>query len=714
MILKQKIDFFIDKRNLLNNIFSITFIISFSLSLLIFLSLSGNLSNLEEIENVSNLISINFILIVILILIATNKIAKNFVQKKNRSKFKVQFTSLFIFITLIPSTLITIFSLIFFDQGIKIWFNDKIEKVINGSKEISESYFTEHISNIKNDVLFIRSEINNENIVFFTDKTRLNEFLSYFVEIKDLDEAIIFESSGQLLAKIGSFLIESETAPPLWSFLIADEGDIAVFPNNEKTKVRALMKLERAIPTYLFIGKDVDSRVLSRVETVNIAAKEYLNLTNKLDNFQFQFNELFIAINFLMILLSIWFGLRFSNKIIEPIMQIIVDSEKIIKDDFSTRIRVFSGNNEFNILSNVLNKMLDILNSQKNKLLKAKETINLRRKFTEQIINNASTGMIYVDLNNRVLLSNKKSQDIFEKKINKFFLNESKEINSIIKDFNDEKLKNNETQLKLFSNEKLKILNIKISKIDEKKVTKGLILSIDDISELVLAQKHAAWSNVARYMAHEIKNPLTPIKLSAQRLEKSFIESKTNKETSLNCINTIKRQVNNIQKLVTEFSNFARMPESEFRSVTLKTIIDTQLNTIKILDGEINIIYNNEFKDLKINCDNNQIGRVILNLLKNSYESISAKKKIISVSIENEKRSVIIKIEDNGKGFPENRDKLFEPYITDKKNGTGLGLAICKKIIEDHNGEINLLDSKTFSGALVKIKLFKIINKNGR
>ena len=256
--------------------------------------------------------------------------------------------------------------------------------------------------------------------------------MSYFAEIKDLEEAIIFEGTGQLLAKVGSFLIESETAPPLWSFLIADDGDIAVFPNNEKTKVRALIKIQRAIPTYLFIGKDVDSNVLSRVETVDNAATEYLNITKKLDNFQSQFNQLFIAINFLMILLSIWFGLRFSNRIIEPIMQIILDSEKIIKEDFSTRIRVFSGNNEFNILTSVLNKMLDILNDQKNKLLKAKEIINLRRKFTENIINNINTGIIYVDLNGKVLLSNKNSHEIFDKKVTKEFLENHSNIQDII------------------------------------------------------------------------------------------------------------------------------------------------------------------------------------------------------------------------------------------------------------------------------------------
>ena len=312
--------------------------------------------------------------------------------------------------------------MIFFDQGIKNWFNERINQVLKGSKEISESYFNEHKKNIKKDILYINNELSSEEIVFFTDRDRLTDFLKYFIEVRDLNEAIIFESSGQLLAKVGNFLVESETAPPLWTFLIADEGDIAIFPNNDQTKVRALLKIQRALPTYLYIGKNVDSNVLSRVESVNETANEYANITDKLDNFQYQFNKLFLAINFLMILFSIWFGLRFSNKILSPIESIIRDSEKMISDNFSSRINVIDGNNEFNFLSRVLNKMLDILKIQKNKLLKAKETINLRRKFTEKIINEISNGIIYLDNNDKVLLINKKTEEFLGSNVKKIFL----------------------------------------------------------------------------------------------------------------------------------------------------------------------------------------------------------------------------------------------------------------------------------------------------
>ena len=478
--------------------------------------------------------------------------------------------------------------MVFFDQGVKNWFNDKISQVIDGSKEISESYFNEHKNSIKKDILFINNELSSEEVFFFTDRNRLTEFLNYFIEVRELDEAIIFESSGQLLAKVGSFLIESETAPPLWTFFIADEGDTAVFLNNEQTKVRALLKIQRALPTYLYIGKDVDSNVLSRVESVNKTASEYVNITKKLDNFQYQFNKLFLAINLLMILLSIWFGLRFSNRILSPILDIIKDSEKMIEDNFSSKIRVIEGNNEFNFLSKVLNKMLEKLKIQKNKLLKAKETINLRRKFTEKIINEVSSAIIYIDLNNKILLMNKKTEDFLGADAKKDFFSVNSSILSEINKFKNSVLNHKVIQIKHLISGKLKILNLNLSKIYENKIFKGVLLSIDDITELISAQKNAAWSNIARYMAHEIKNPLTPIKLSAQRIENSVKENKnTNIDFFTNCTKTIVRQVNSIENLVSEFSNFARMPERKLESLNLHNIIKNQVNTQKIANKNV-------------------------------------------------------------------------------------------------------------------------------
>ena len=691
-----------------NFLFFFIFLSSLFLSFTIFLSLSGNFSNLEQVQEISKLISTNYMLIIVLILISISKIFKIFKEKQFKSKFRVQFTSLFIVISFIPTTLITLFSLIFFDQGVKIWFNEKLEKVIYESKQISESYFNEHKKNIKNDILFINDEFTNEQVFYFTDKTRITEYLNYFVEVRNLDEAVIFESSGQLLAKVGSFLVESENRPPLWTFLIADDGEIAIFPNSDQTKVRALIRVQRAIPTYLYIGKNVDANVLSRVESVNKTADEYVNITQRLNNFQFQFNKLFIAINFLMILLSIWFGLRFSNKILNPIMSIILDSQKIINDNFKSRITVINEKNEFNFLSKLLNQMLDSLAIQKNKLIKAKETINLRRKFTEKIINEVSNGIIYLDTNEKILLYNKRSQEIFGKKFNDDFLKKNIQIFQFIKKFKQEHTFLNEVQLKYISEKKIKILNFKLSKVFEKKQFKGMILSISDITELVAAQKSAAWSNVARYMAHEIKNPLTPIKLSAQRINNSLKENKLNASSSLkNCTDTIIRQVSNIEKLVSEFSNFARMPEGNFELIKLNKLIQTQINTQKIANNNVNFKFISNKKKIEIFCDYDQISRLLMNVLKNSVESSTKKNKEVFVNLNKKGKFVIIDIEDNGDGFEEiNRDSFFEPYMTKKTNGSGLGLAICKKIVEDHNGQIELLDSESLGGAMVRIKLF--------
>ena len=698
-------------QNIENLLFIFIFFISFVISLIIFLSLSGYLLNLGQVEDVSILISINFLLIILLILISLNKIFKIFIEKKLKSKFRIQFTSLFIIISFIPTSLITIFSLVFFDQGVKNWFNDKISRVIDGSKEISESYFNEHKNSIKKDILFINNELSSEEVFFFTNRERLTEFLNYFVEVRELDEAIIFESSGQLLAKVGSFLAETETAPPLWTFFIADEGDIAVFPNNDQTKVRALLKIQRALPTYLYIGKNVDSNVLSRVESVNKTALEYVNVTNKLDDFQYQFNKLFLAINFLMIILSTWFGLKFSSRILGPILSIIKDTEKIIQDNFSSKIRVIEGNNEFNFLSKVLNKMIEKLKVQKNKLLKAKETINLRRKFTEKIINEISNAIIYIDTNNKILLMNKKTEEFLGPNTKNNFFKINRNLSSEIKKFKNSINDHKVVQIKHLIVGKIKILNLNLSKVYENKLFKGVLLSIDDITELVSAQKNVAWSNIARYMAHEIKNPLTPIKLSAQRIENSVKDKKgSDADFFNNCTSTIVRQVNSIENLVSEFSNFARMPERKLKLVSLDNLILNQVNTQKIANKNAEFKLKIKPKKINISCDFNQINRLFMNILKNSIESNSKKKKKVHITVSKKSNFFLVDIEDNGDGFPKNREKLFEPYITHKLNGTGLGLAICKKIVEDHNGEIDLLDGDSLGGALVRIKLFKNIN----
>ena len=691
-----------------NFLFLFIFLASLTLSLIIFLSLSGNFSNLEQVEEISNLISVNYIFIISLILISLNKIYKIFKEKQFKSKFRVQFTSLFIIISFIPTTLITLFSLIFFDQGVKIWFNEKLEKVIYESKQISESYFNEHKKNIKNDIIFINDEFATDKVFYFSDKIKITEYLSYFAEVRNLDEAVIFESSGQLLAKVGSFLVESENRPPLWTFLIADDGEIAIFPNSDQTKVRALTKLQRAIPTYLYIGKDVDANVLSRVESVNKTADEYVNITQRLNNFQFQFNKLFLAINFLMILLSTWFGLSFSNKILNPIVSIILDSQKIISNNFKYRINIIEGKNEFNFLSKLLNQILDTLAVQKNKLIKAKETINLRRKFTEKIINEVSNGIIYLDTNEKILLYNKKSQEIFGKNFKENFQKKNLQISQFIRNFKEDETFLNEIQLKYISEKKIKILNIKLSKVFEKKQFRGMILSISDITELISAQKSAAWSNVARYMAHEIKNPLTPIKLSAQRISHSIKEKKRNNSSSLkNCTETIIRQVSNIEKLVSEFSNFARMPEANLELIKLNKLIENQIDAQKIANNDVNFKFISNKKKIEILCDYDQISRLLMNILKNSVEASTKNKKEVLVNLNKKGKFVIIDVEDNGEGFDDNnRDNFFEPYMTKKTNGTGLGLAICKKIVEDHNGHIELLDSELLGGALVRIKLF--------
>ncbi len=708
-------------KNKKNSILFLLFASSFLLSFLIFLILSGYISNNLHVIDLSHLLIINLLitLTIVIVIIFRIKILWSYRKTKNSgSNLHIQLSALFAFLTLIPSVLVTLFSLVFFDQGVKNWFSEKVQTALLGSKYISESYFKEHSNNLRNDLVFLSKEINNEKVAFFTDKDRLTNLLKSLTSIKLLDEVIIFERNGQLLAKIGnSFIIDKEPPPPLWTIFRADDGGISIFTNKENNKVRGLIKLDRVIPTYLYAGKNVDSLVLNRLDSVNTAANEYFDLEKQIERFQFQFYQLFIAINLLVISLSIWFGLLFANKIIFPIKTIISASKRISQGNLKTRIQKFSEFQDFNILSKSLNIMVDKFLEQKNNLFKAKQTLDLRRKFTEAVIEGVSAGILYIDFKFDVLLHNKRSLQILEKDVRKKNLLELfPEMTPLIKKAS-KSLRLLEEEFNILIVDKIKTLSLKISPQLQKEKLIGFILTFDDISELISAQKKAAWSNVARYLAHEIKNPLTPIKISTQRLQSNFKKDLLKKDIFEKCTQTIIRQVNDIEKLVTEFSEFARMPISTFSRVDINKILTREFINLETIHKNISFKCHSEYQNLFIKADKSQILRVFNNILKNAIESDSnGKKKKIYARIKKNKNEVKVLIEDNGEGFPKEKENLFEPYITHKKNGTGLGLSICKKIIEEHYGKIKLSNSGLLKGAAVEIILpikKNIIDKNG-
>ncbi len=699
-----------------NFFFLLFFISAFLLSFLIFLLLTGRITEISNYNLISNLLFTDLLIILLLIFLTTLKVFKIFKRKNNEKKIgdkdssnlHTRITLLITVITLIPSLSVTIISIIFFDQGIKAWFNEKVNVAISGSKLISESYFKEHSNNLKNDLIFLNNEITNQKIAFFTNKDRLTELLRSLLIFKSIDEAIIFEKGGQLLAKVGSsFLIEKEPPPPLWSLYRADDGEMAIFTNDNQNKVRGLIKLNRVIPTYLYIGKEVDSFVLSRVESVNSAASKYLNLEKNIDELQNLSYQLFFAINLLVILSSIWLGLLFANRLTIPINRIISVSEKISSGNFKTRIREFSNISDFNILSESLNKMVSILLEQKSKLFSAKKIIDQRRKFTENILEGLSDGVIYIDKSKRITMCNLAAVNLLGKELkNKKISEVLPHLLDLIEGADNKNINEREKQIKVVHNDSQKIINVKISEENKFKNSFGKIITLNDVTELVSAQKQAAWSNVAQYLAHEIKNPLTPINLSAQRIQNNFKEKKLSMKIIDNCTQTIIRQVSDIKKLVSEFSEFARMPKSNFELLNVSDLIKQQVDNQKIINKNIKFMFIEHTKNIMIECDESKINRLFNNLIKNAVESVCEKKnQKIQISVKKNTNKVIINFEDSGKGFPVEKEILFEPYITNKKGGTGLGLAICKKIIEEHNGDIKLFNSELFGGAGVRISM---------
>ena len=515
---------------------------------------------------------------------------KGYIGSKISTKFILIFGSL----VLIPTLVVAIFSSLFFNLGMKTWFNDKVLTIAEQSNTIANSYLKEHRQNLRSDALSMAKEIDSSFDVIFLDLIKLNKFVDSQVKSRELTEGFIFKKNGEVLARAG-FTISS--VPDLitgFEILQAESGEV-IFTSKRKDRVRALVRLNNIKNTYLSIGRFIDPQIINQIEIVKQESEIYQKLFEQRSRIEINFYIVFILISLLILLISILVALLFADNLINPITNLIKTSNEIKSGNLSAKVPQTSSNDEISLLIKTFNEMT----------------------------------------------------------------------------------------------KKLKIQRIELQK----------------------RERNAAWSDIARRIAHEIKNPLTPIQLSAE-----YLKSKTKSKESKNYANTIVKQVNSMKKMVDEFSMFAKLPSPKFNTCNLNKICYDLLLLQKKVNPNIKISLKSIKNNLYLKADESQISMAINNIIKNSIESISEKNKNngklrgnIHLSIIDKRKKIILKVEDNGIGLPNSyiKNKVLEPYITTKKNGTGLGLAIVVKIIKDHNGIFNISNNKNKIGATSLIELPK-------
>lgn len=622
------------------------------------------------------------------------------------SRLHVRLVFLFSLLAAVPAILMAAFSAVFFYFGVHAWFSDRVSTAVNESLIVAQSYLEEHQQVMKADVLAMASDLNREASSLIGNPAALNQVIQTQSLLRNLPEVIIFTSSGQVLSRSRlTFSLDFDPIPEN----VLDQtraGEVVLMTSESDDRIRALVKLDNYFDTYLFVGRRVDSEVLAHLDKTQEAVREYDALEGRQSELQITIMLLFVAVATLLLMAAIWFGLVFARQLALPISALVSATERVRAGDMKARVAEAADWDEFKTLNRAFNRMTDQISSQRNELVDANRLLDDRRRFTEAVLSGVSSGVIGTDGEDRIIVANLSAAKFLglsdiDELVGCRIGDLAPEMADIVADARNhaDGLAQGETAIQDADKKKRTFL----VRVGIEEGTNDAVVTFDDITELLLAQRKAAWADVARRIAHEIKNPLTPIQLSAERLRRKYLkEIQSDPKTFEQCTETIVRQVADIGRMVDEFSSFARMPLPVKRRENLADLCDEAL----VLQREAHRHISFDFsplagKGIFADCDRQQVHQALTNLLQNAIDSINARREEagpgfkgkIDLSIVVNSGIASIVVQDNGKGLPiQDRDKLSEPYVTTRSKGTGLGLAIVHKIMEDHGGRLVMED----------------------
>jgi two-component system nitrogen regulation sensor histidine kinase NtrY len=646
------------------------------------------------------LLSLDFAFLLTLAAVVAKYIAALWAERKidqAGSKLHGRIVAIFSLVAIAPTILIAVFSAIFFNIVIQSWFNQRVETAIGESIAVAGAYLGEHQKVISANAQAMAADLGPMAEYLFSESEDLNRKLTDQVELRALDEAIVFNKEMQVLGRSRfSFSLDFESIPG--RDLENAKTAPVIYTNGENDRVRALVAINPFTNTYLLVGRGVSPTVLSRIENASKAAQEYARLEEQGSNIALKFAGIFVGIAVLLLLSAVLAGLLFANKLARPIRRLIQASDEVCKGNLSVRISEEDETEELSSLTSAFNRMTSQLESQRDALMVASEQINDRRQFTEAVLGGVSAGVIGLDASGNIHLPNQSASHLLkvdlEKQMGHKLIKIIPEMTPLFQDLQERGTDFIESQITLNREGHGHTLLVRISVKRAGNKRTGYVVTFDDITQLQAAQRKAAWADMARRIAHEIKNPLTPIQLSAERLKRRYKDQiGQDTEPFDKCIDTIIRQVDHIGKLVGEFSSFARMPAPNIKPEDLVKTCKEEIFLQQQAHPQIQFEFLPSSPVIPFSYDRAQMGQVLTNLLKNASEAIEAKKindGHIQVVLKDDGSTISLAVSDNGIGLPrEGRERLTEPYVTFRDKGTGLGLAIVKKIVEDHGGTLS-------------------------
>ena len=616
-------------------------------------------------------------------------------------------------VTTLPAVIVTLFALFVVDFSLRGWFAARISTAVNESVRVAESYFDEHARSISGEVLTMANDINREAYRLAGEGNLMGRYLSDQVALRNLSDAIIFDGSGQVLAKSRfAFAVTFANLETSWVEK-ARNGEVVILRADETNKLRAVVKLTSYVDAYLLVGRFIDAKVLEAMDRSRLAASDYQQLGFQQLDIQVSFAVLFGIILLLILIAALWVGLNLATAIVGPLGSVIQVAEQVRAGNLSERVPADIELEEIGRLGASLNRMLDELVRSREQLVQANAQLDQRREFTEAVLGGVSSGVIGLDKTGTVTLPNAAARTLLNKRdtdlIGRKLADLVPEFSRLLSIVNQKRRRFAEEQIMLVTADKPMTLRARVvAEMIEGRVT-GYVVTFDDVTSLLNAQRKAAWSDIARRIAHEIKNPLTPIQLASERLRKKYRPTKDEDAAKFEeYVEIIGRQVGDIGRMVDEFSAFARMPQPKMEQASLVEIARGQTALFANNKAVITLSVDNADEQYMILCDPGLVRQALTNLLQNSIDSLDdnhVDTPQIDLDLAADQDGIRLKITDNGPGFPEmDLAKLLEPYVTTRQTGTGLGLAIVSKIMEDHGGALQL--GRAASGGAAVILLF--------
>lgn len=662
-------------------------------------------------NTVSLLLTLDLVLLLLLGAIIARRLVALWIERRRGlagSRLHVRLVGMFSLLAAMPAIVMAAFAAVFFYVGIQSWFSERVRTAINESTEVAEAYLHEHQQVIRADVLAMANDLNREAPRLIGDPQRFGQVVATQAALRALTEAIVFDGSGRMLARSGlSYTLEFEPIPES-ALERARDGEVVLMVGDGEDRVRALVRLDRFVDTFLFVGRLVDPRVLSHMENVQEAASSYAELEGRRSSLQITFTLIFVVVALLLLMAAVWLGLHLATTLVAPISSLISAAERVRAGDMSARVPEALPEDEIGSLSRAFNRMTSQLESQRRELMEANHQLDQRRRFTEAVLEGVSAGVVGLDAEGRIHLPNNSAARLLgvddpESLTGCRLVDIVPEMGGLIGMLKRRPHRLVEGQVQIRRPDvPVCTLLVRISAETQGNELRGFVVTFDDVTELLSAQRKAAWADVARRIAHEIKNPLTPIQLSAERLRRKYLKEITSDpETFQTCTDTIVRQVGDIGRMVDEFSAFARMPSPVMKEQNLSELCRQAIFLQSSAHPEIRYARDLPSGPLTAVCDGRQMSQALTNLLQNAADSIEGRRQAGRIDPPGEIRVLLcergedvgITVEDNGRGLPvEERDRLTEPYVTTRAKGTGLGLAIVKKIMEDHGGELLLAD----------------------